>query len=105
MFNIDEYVIYKKKATHQHSNNQVVFKFPNDYGASLIQGRYTHGGDEGLFEIAVLTFTSDKDWEICYDTTITDDTLGYLTESEVYETLEQIYKLEPIKPLVSKQNN
>jgi len=94
--NIDHFVIHRKKSKDGYTHNQVVFKFPNGYGASLIQGDYTYGGDQGLFEIAVLIFTPDNKWEICYDTHITDDTLGYLTEDEVLDTLQNIYNLKPL---------
>lgn len=94
--NIDDFVIHIKKSKDGLTHNQVVFKFPNGYGASLIQGDYTYGGDQGLFEIAVLIFTPDNEWEICYNTPITDDTLGYLTENEVLDTLQSIYNLKPL---------
>jgi hypothetical protein len=92
MINIDDYVIHTKRKSHGHTNNQVVFKFPNGYGASLIQGRYSYGGDLNLFEVAVVQFVGTV-WVICYDTEITDDVLGYLTEEEVFEALEKIYNL------------
>lgn len=81
---LDNYIIYQNKSR----NNQLVFKFPNGYGASVIQIY------DGLFEIAVLTFPPEGSWVICYDTPITDNTVGYLSEPEVYETLEQIYNLK-----------
>lgn len=93
MHNFDEYVIHKKRMLDGHSNNQVVFKFPNGYGASLIQGPYTYGSTDGLFELAVLIFPYDDGWEICYDSEISDDVLGYLTDDEVHETLNNIYNL------------
>jgi hypothetical protein len=53
------------------------------------QGSY--GNTDGLFELAVL----DKDGEICYDTTITSDVIGYMTHDHVARVLEEISKLEP----------
>ena len=87
MINLDKYIIH-------HSNGykkQVVLKFPNNYGASLVQNRL-FGIDDGLYEIAVLTFDNET-WQICYDTPITDDVIGYLTEKEVMDTLQQIFDL------------
>lgn len=63
--------------------------FENGYGASVVRHKYSYGGSEGLYELAVL----DKDGQITYDTSITDDTLGYLSENAVTEALIQIQKL------------
>lgn len=41
-----------------------------------------------LNELAVL-----KHGELCYDTPITDDVIGYLTSDEVYELLDRIEQL------------
>jgi len=43
----------------------------------------------GLWELAVI----GKDGSLCYDTPITDDVLGYLTEEEVNNTLVLIEQL------------
>lgn len=72
----------------KNSGLQVLFDFPNGYTASVVRGPYTYGGDVGLWEVAVL-FHGD----LCYDTPITDDVLGYLTQEEVQVALEQISKL------------
>ena len=61
-------------------------KFPNGYGASIVKGPYTYGGRDGLFELAVL----DSNDEISYDTPITDDVVGYLTEDGVSALLAEI---------------
>lgn len=63
-------------------------EFPNKYGVSVIQGQYTYGGDRGLFELAVM-----KDGHLCYDTPITDDVIGHLTEEDVTEIMQQVAKL------------
>ena len=61
-------------------------EFDNGYGVSVIEHGY--GGDVGLKELAVL-----HSGEICYDTPITDDVLGYLTDTEVMEIIEQVKQL------------
>ena len=61
-------------------------EFENGYGVSVIEHGY--GGDVGLKELAVL-----HSGEICYDTPITDDVLGYLTDTEVMEIIEQVKQL------------
>lgn len=62
--------------------------FPNGYGVSVIKGGGTYGGDEGLYELAVL-----HDGELCYDTPVTDDVEGYLTPERVSELLAQVAAL------------
>lgn len=67
--------------------------FSNGFGASIIIGPYTHGGKKGLFELAVLVGVEDK-WTITYDTSITNDVLGYLTKSTVTELLGKVEALQ-----------
>jgi hypothetical protein len=69
---------------------QCIVQFPNGYGASIVQGEYTYGGKDGLYEIAVF----GKDGHISYSTPITDDVLGYLSEEEVEKTLTDIKNLD-----------
>jgi hypothetical protein len=76
---------------------QKLYKFANGYGASVIKGEHTYGGDEGLWELAVLTFNTDGDFSISYTTGITEDVEGHLTDDEVEELLTKIEALEVIK--------
>jgi len=71
---------------------QMILHFPNNYGASLIRGPHSYGGQQGLYEIAVILFDGD-DWELCYTTDITSDVLGRLDEEAVMATLREIYAL------------
>jgi hypothetical protein len=63
--------------------------FDNGYGASVVKGEHTYGGKDGLYELGVL----GKDGKLCYDTPITEDVEGYLTEEGVTEFLKQIQSL------------
>jgi hypothetical protein len=65
---------------------QCRIQFSNGYGASIVKGPYTYGGRDGLFEVAVLS----SDGAITYDTPITDDIVGYLTEDGVSALLAEI---------------
>jgi hypothetical protein len=62
--------------------------FANGYGVSVITGGY--GDDERPYELAVMTSRG-----ICYDTHITDDVLGYLTESDVSKWMVEVQNLAP----------
>jgi hypothetical protein len=67
-------------------NARIVFE--NGYGASVAKTSYSYGGKDGLFELAVL-----YEGEITYNTPITDDVLGYLSEDKVTFYLNQIENL------------
>jgi hypothetical protein len=64
--------------------------FENGYGASVVKGEYTYGGKDGLYELAVL----DSNGDLTYETPVTDDVEGYLSENEVTKLMEQIQNLK-----------
>ena len=57
----------------------------DDMEVSVIRSSMTYGGDEGLFELAML-----RDDKCVYDTCITDDVLGWLEVEDVLEVLEKV---------------
>ena len=67
---------------------QSIVNFENGYGASIVKHGFSYGGKDGLYELAVL-----KGDGLTYDTPITDDVLGYLTEKDVTEVLIKIQQL------------
>ena len=93
-----KYKPYKEiNETEFIQRNQWKFKFENGYGASVIchtlDGRITtYGNKERPFELAVLFFDGDE-CTLSYDTPLTDDVIGYLTNEEVEKYLEEIEKL------------
>ena len=74
-----------------------IYKFKNGYGASVVQHKYSYGGDKGLWELAVIIFNNKGEWDISYGTPITGDVIGYLGREEVNKLLSRIKKLK--KPL------
>ena len=68
---------------------QYVFRFDNGYGASVIKHAYSYGYEEDLWELAVLEFDHGEEY-LCYDTEITDDVIGHLTDEEVHIYLDKI---------------
>lgn len=62
--------------------------FPNGYGASIVCHDGSYGGDQGLFEVAVLRGDS-----IAYDTPVTSDVIGWLNPGDVESVLKQIETL------------
>jgi hypothetical protein len=65
-------------------------KFDNGYGASVIRTKGSYGGEAGLYELAVL----DQEGEMCYNTPITSDTLGWLNEDNITAALQRIEALK-----------
>jgi hypothetical protein len=63
-------------------------KFKNGYEASVVKSEHSYGGRDGLYELAIF-----KDGEICYDTPITDDVIGYLSMKDVTDTFIKIQEL------------
>jgi hypothetical protein len=84
---------FKDLNFNPHPNNmggvQAIERFENGYGASVVCTPYTYGGKEGLYELAVF----GNDGHITYDTPITNDVLGYLSEQDVTEILIKIQQL------------
>lgn len=71
---------------------QAKYFFPNGYGVSVIRSSHSYGGSEGLYELAVLKGTED-DWDLTYSTPITEDVLGYQSEDEIQQLMEQVASL------------
>lgn len=85
---------------HQVGNGiQKIYKFENGYGASVVRFTvmgmtcsYTNGNE---WELAIIKWNEDeKDFDLCYDTGITDDVLGHLTDDEIEDILIKIKKLK-----------
>lgn len=72
-----------------HDGVQKIYQFHNGYGASVVQHRFSYGYARGLWEVAVL----DRWDKLCYDTPITNDVLGYLSEEKVEKVLQEISNL------------
>ena len=78
------------------SGIQCLIFFPNGYGASIVKFYGSYGFEKGLWEMAVLKGSYEKDWTLTYDTSITNDVLGYLSEEEVEKYLDEVQRLSPL---------
>lgn len=75
---------------------QVVHRFDNNFGASVVCHDFSYGREEGLKELAVPALgTEEYDYELTYDTEITDDVIGHLTDEDVNDLLARIEALKP----------
>jgi hypothetical protein len=72
---------------------QAMAFFNNGYGASVIKGYGSYGVNDALYELAVIKTTEDDNWDLCYDSGITEDVEGHLTEDEVTSFLQRIEAL------------
>lgn len=91
-----EYVVKAGPMERRPDGQQMILKFPNGYGASIVRHHFSYGNELGLFELAVIKWTGDKmgdDWDLCYTTPITDGVLGHLTPEDVVSYLLQIKAL------------
>lgn len=105
---ISEKCLYKIKKHPTGEGFQIVIRFPNGYGASIVRfalgrdiflgsyGSYTDNDSE--VEIAILKFNSDglDNFDLAYSTPITDDVLGHQTYEETIRVLQQIKELSPL---------
>lgn len=71
-----------------------LFRFENDYGASVIKFWGSYGFHEDLWELAVITWINDNDYDLNYNTDVSGgDVRGHLTDEEVRDLLRQIKEL------------
>jgi len=77
-----------KKIDRDDDTEQRIYSFPNGYEASVIRGRLTYDGPQGLWEVAVL-----RNGNLDYSTPVTHGVIGHCSETEVDEILAQIEAL------------
>lgn len=88
----EKYIVSQKD--DEHWADQVLYRFENNYGASIIFHDGTYGFEHGLVELAVIRWDKNSsDWSCVFDTEITHDVIGYLDEKEAAEILEKIKEL------------
>lgn len=73
-----------------NGGTQKIYRFDNGYGASVVNSSMSYGT-----ELAVIKFIDEDNdrFNLTYSTPITDDVIGYLTESELEDTLGRIQAL------------
>jgi len=94
MFSQDNLVMYEKDM----AGEQWVYKFHNNYGASVIRNIFSYGGGRGLYELAVIKWgyneiAEQEDWTLTYTTPITDDVIGCCSDQDIDRLLNQIKAL------------
>lgn len=83
---------FARQVTYQYrpmlGGYQMIADFHNGYSVSVVSHRFSYGGDAGLWEGAVL-----HDGSIVYDTPVTDDVVGCMTEVDVLEFCHNVADL------------
>lgn len=72
---------------------QTVYRFDNGYGASVVCHSFSYGT-----ELAVVRFNGSAldDFDLCYDSGITQDVLGHLSPADVDMLLNKIAALPSV---------
>lgn len=84
---IHQFEQYLFKKTIVSNYIQYIFRFPNNYGASLV----SHRGSD--WEMALISF-DDNGWHLIYEKDFEVDTLRWLTDHDVTELLRKIMHYE-----------
>lgn len=78
--------IFEDKQNDIIKGRMVRYRFPNGYGASVIEGEDSYG-----LELSVLEFSESDYGDTA--TEFTDDILGFIDDKELDEILERISRL------------
>jgi hypothetical protein len=70
---------------------QIKYYFKNGYAASIVMHQHSYGGDEGLFELALMNHNDDLIYKDDFE-----DVLGYLNFGEVETMLSVISFFKPL---------
>lgn len=70
-------------------NLQTIITFPNGYGISFVEHSFSYG-----LEAAIIKYRDEDDWDLCYDSGITDDVIGYMGEDDIVPLCEKVSKLQ-----------
>lgn len=84
----------EKVTLPKNGGTQTVYRFDNGYGASVVYHSFSYGT-----EMVIVKFTGDTmdDYDLCYDSGITDDVLGHLSPADVDFYLSKLEKLPPAR--------
>ena len=69
---------------------QYIFKFENNYGASVVKGFGTYGGEDDKWELATVKFVNDIHHLIYDNPVCDDDVVGWLSDEDVVDYLYMI---------------
>lgn len=79
------------ESASRYARNYCKVNFSKRIRVSVIKTAYSYGGDEGLYEIAVLY----ENGGLCYDSGITTDVIGHQSPSDISFVMKQVQNLKP----------
>lgn len=92
MKTFEDLVFTSRKEPFSMIDTQALMFFENGYGISVITGEGAYSDDQCPYEAAVLK-GNQAEWNICYDTPITDAVLGYNTAEDITSIMKRIQEL------------
>ena len=94
ILNHEGFETYLVERSSLYDGIQYMFRFENDYGASVVKHFGSYGHEDDLWELAVIKFDAETgEWNLTYGTEITDDVLGCRTDEEIRDLLKRIKEL------------
>jgi hypothetical protein len=72
---------------------QRLYRFDNNYGASVIKCTGSYGKEYDLWELGVIKWTGIDSYALTTDTPITSDVIGNLNDRQVEKLLDNIKSL------------
>ncbi len=92
----ENWLYYEREFSSADRNRlHYIFKFPNNFGASVVKSEYSYGGTQDLWEIALIKFTNDNDYQLEDYEDFEQDVIGWLSDWQVdeYLTLIRLYSV------------
>lgn len=83
---------FKSHPHYKEDGVQAKQFFPNGYGVSVVRFPGSYGFADGLYEVAVIKGNEDN-FDLCYDTPVTEDVLGHRDEHDVEIIMEEVAAL------------
>jgi hypothetical protein len=91
-----------------HDGIQILFRFENGKGLSVVRHQYSYGGSSGLWEAAPVEFSNEgwNGWEFigqsdCLPGFVYDDVKGWLHPSDIDELIGMVADLPANRELTS----
>jgi len=89
-----------KQHRHWERADYAVLHFDNGYGLSVLSGWDGSAGffsgpyaEANTYEAAIIKQQEDGEYDLCYDTHLTDDVFKYLTEDELIHIIDEVQQL------------